>query len=57
MCDGIKFYRENKCTSLSGSEETEYFTKLLNDCFDSLNRKYKAEGIKKGSADFEVNIY
>lgn len=57
MSDGIKYFRDNcKCISLDGSEETEYFTRCFNDCFDALNRKYTAEGIKKGSADFEVCI-
>lgn len=57
MSDGIKYFRDNyKCISLSGSEETEYFTRCFNDCFDALNRKYTAERIKKRSADFEVCI-
>lgn len=29
----------------------------MNDLFDSLNRKYPAEGIRKDSIDFAVSIF
>ncbi|KAL4136144.1 hypothetical protein QTP88_007708 [Uroleucon formosanum] len=32
MADGIKFYRERQCAELGGSEETEEFTRLFNNC-------------------------
>ena len=49
MADGIQFYRQNGCIALGGSEETQDFTSHFNKCFDALNRKYAAEGIKKDS--------
>ncbi len=55
---GLKYYREIvQVKSLENSQETEYFTKLFNDIFDVLNRKFPAEGIRKYSKDFEVKIY
>lgn len=58
MSVGLKYYREIvKVKSLENSLETEYFTKLFNDIFDVLNKKFPAEGIKKNSKDFEVKIY
>ncbi|KAF0684835.1 MADF domain-containing protein, partial [Aphis craccivora] len=52
---GLKYYREIvQVKSLENSQETEYFTKLFNDIFDVLNRKFPAEGIRKYSKDFEI---
>lgn len=55
IADGIKFYRENQCAGLGGSEETEEFTMLFNNCFDALKRKFSKEGIRKNSNDLIVN--
>jgi len=55
MADGIKFYRESQCAGLNGSEETEEFTRLFNNCFDALNRKFPKEGVRKNSNDLKVN--
>lgn len=55
MADGIKFYRESQCAGLGGSEETEEFTRLFNNCFDALNRKFSKEGIRENSNDLIVN--
>jgi len=41
-----------KIPSLQNSQETENFTSIFNQCFDALNRKFPAEGIKKDSNDF-----
>lgn len=54
MAVGIKCYRNREKHIFKNSEETENFTLFLNDLFDSLNRKYPAEGIRNGSKDFEV---
>jgi len=55
MEKGIKYYREiEKIPSLQNSQETENFTSIFNQCFDALNRKFPAEGIKKDSSDFKV---
>jgi len=57
MAKAIQFYRENQnIDTLKNSEETEKFTSILNLAFDSLNRKYPAEGIRKNSKDFDVCI-
>lgn len=55
MEKGIKYYREiEKIPSLQNSQTTENFTSIFNKCFDALNRKFPAEGIKKNSNDFKV---
>lgn len=54
MACGIEFYRRRKVIGLGGSEETQKFTLLLNNLFDTLNRRYAAEGITKSSKDFKV---
>jgi len=56
MANGIQYYREvQKLPNLKNSKETENFTVVLNQCFDALNRKFPAEGIKKNSNDFNVS--
>jgi len=52
---GLKYYRDYvKVPELKDSQETEHFSKMFNDIFDSLNRKFPAEGIRKNSEDFKV---
>lgn len=55
IADGIKFYRESQCVGLGLSEYTEEFTKLFNNCFDGLNRKFSKEDVRKNSNDLIVN--
>jgi hypothetical protein len=53
MAKGIEFYRQYaKIDCLKNSYETQLFTERFNSLFDSLNRKYRAEGIKQNSKDF-----
>ncbi|KAF0721309.1 Uncharacterized protein FWK35_00027338, partial [Aphis craccivora] len=52
---GLKYYRDYvKVPELRDCEETEHFSKMFNDIFDSLNRKFPAEGIRKYSNYFKV---
>lgn len=52
---GLKYYRENiKVLDFKYTQETEKFSKIFNDIFDSLNKKFPAEGIRKNSKDFKV---
>jgi hypothetical protein len=55
MAVGIQFYRNEK--NLINSEETEKFALFINNLFDTLNRKFPAEGIRKNSYDFVVFHY
>jgi len=56
MVKAIRFYRDHvKNEELKDSIETEKFTYILNSVFDALNRKFTAEGIRKGSNDFDVS--
>lgn len=57
MAVGIQFYRNRNEKNLINSEETEKFTLLVNNLFDSLNRKFPAEGIRKNSKDLKVFLY
>lgn len=54
MAIGLKFYRDQQCTDLKDSLETEMFTLLMNDMFDAMNRKFPAEGIRKEGQDIKV---
>jgi len=55
---GLKYYREHENVhKLKFSQETEKFSKLFNDIFDSLNRRFPAEGIRRNSADLKVIIF
>lgn len=54
MAVGIDLYRNKKYDCFKGSEETVEFTKTMNAMFDALNRRHKAEGIKRNSHDLEV---
>jgi len=57
MAKAIRFYRDHeKNEGLKDSIETENFTSIQNSVFDALNRKYTAEGIRKGSKDFDVSL-
>lgn len=38
----------------SKTEETVLFTKIMNNLFDALNRKFPLEGIKHDSKDLQV---
>ncbi|KAL4092139.1 hypothetical protein QTP88_026695 [Uroleucon formosanum] len=54
MVCGIEFYRCRKGIGLGGSEETQKCTILLNNLFDTLNRRYAAKGITKSSKNFKI---
>lgn len=54
MANGIEFYKKKNIEGFKDSEETIKFTKLLNNMFDALNRKFPAEGIRKNSQDLQV---
>jgi len=53
----LKYYRDyEKVQELKYSQETEKFSKIFNDIFDSLNRRFPAEGIRNNFDDFKVGI-
>lgn len=54
MAFTIEFYKKNNIGNFIDADETVKFTVLMNNMFDSLNRKYPAEGIKNKSHDIEV---
>lgn len=55
MACGIEFYQRRNVSSLDNSDETQKFTVLLNNLFDSLNRRFPAEGIKEFGHDLKVS--
>lgn len=57
MADGIVFFKSKNYSGFNESEETVEFILLLNSIFDTLNRKFSAEGIKKNSQDIKVYKY
>jgi len=52
----MKFYREKGLKALQDSHESELFAITLNNMFDTLNRRFSAEGIRKNSKDLQVFI-
>lgn len=54
VANGIEFYLKKQFEGFKDSEETIKFTKMVNNMFDILNRKFPAEGIRKNSQDLEV---
>lgn len=54
MAIGIQFYKSKQYLGFNDCEETVQFTLLMNSLFDALNRKFPAEGIRKGSQDLKV---
>lgn len=48
---GLKFYREQ---GKPGFEDTESFTRMMNDLFDALNAKCPAKGIRKNSSQMKA---
>lgn len=56
MASAIEFYKKKNVGNFIDTDETVKFTVFINNMFDSLNRKYPAEGIKKNSNDIEVLI-
>lgn len=51
---GLEFYRQRKVLTLADSDETQKWTKFLNNLFDVMNRRCIAEGIKKFSKDLKL---
>lgn len=55
MACGLEFYRRRKIPTLAESDETQKWTKFLNDLFDDvIYRRYTYEGIKKLSCDLNL---
>lgn len=54
MAVAIDFYNKKNYPGFEDCEETIKFTILINNLFDSLNRKFPAEGIRENSNDLEV---
>lgn len=50
----LNFIKKKNIGNFIDADETVKFTVFMNNMFDSLNRKYPAEGIKKNSHDIEV---
>lgn len=50
---GLHFYSK-RVDALRDCEGTAHFTKILNDAFDALNRRFAREGITLESCDFKV---
>jgi len=48
------FIRKKKIEGFKDCEDTIKFTKMVNNMFDAVNRKFPAEGIRKNSKDLEV---
>ncbi|KAL5237094.1 hypothetical protein ACI65C_004504 [Semiaphis heraclei] len=54
VANGMEFYKKKKIEGFKDCEDTIKFTKMINNMFDAVNRKFPAEGIRKNSKDLEV---
>ncbi|KAG0432273.1 hypothetical protein HPB47_020997 [Ixodes persulcatus] len=54
MASGMEYYKERKVPDLWDCDATREFTLILNDLFDSLNRRCKKEGVTCQSSDFRM---
>lgn len=54
VANGLELKKKKKFEGFENSEETINFTKIVNNMFDALNRKFPAEGIRKNGEDLEV---
>lgn len=57
MVTGIELFKKKQISGFDDCEETVNFTKIMNNLFDALNRRFPGEGIKKNSQDIEVLIH
>lgn len=52
---GLRVYREEGTDGFQDTAETEAFTQMINDVFDSLNAKLPKEGIRANSPKIQVS--
>lgn len=55
VADGLLFYKTYNISGLDNCEHTAMFCRKFNDCFDALNRKFSAEGLRVDGKDYQAN--
>ena len=50
------FYKQYNINGLEDCEPTAEFCRRFNNCFDALNGKFGAEGLRVNGKDYQVNI-
>lgn len=56
MANGLLFYKSYNIAGFEDCEPTAMFFRTFNDCFDALNRKFGAEGLRVDSKDYQANF-
>lgn len=56
VANGLIFYKKYNIPGLNDCDPTSEFCQRFNDCFDALNRKFGAEGLRVNGKDYEVKI-
>lgn len=55
VADALEYYKLKEPDDFASSQNTQKFSRRLNALFDTLNRRYAAEGMRNNSTDFKVN--
>jgi len=50
------FYKKYNIPGLNDCDPTSEFCQKFNDCFDALDRKFGAEGLRVNGKDYQVKI-
>jgi len=56
VANGLLFYKTYKISGFEDCEPTAMFCRKFNDCFDALNRKFGAEGLRVDGKDYQANL-
>lgn len=56
VATGLCYYRQCGATGFELSEDTEDFTRSMNNVFDALNCKVPNEGVRIGGKYYNVNM-
>lgn len=56
MANGLLFYKTYTISGFEDCEPTAMFCRKFNDCFDALNRKFGAKGLRVDGKYYQVNV-
>jgi len=56
VANDLKFYKQYNISGLNDCDPTSEFCQKFNDCFDALNRKFGAEGLRVYGKDYQIKI-
>ncbi|KAF0761696.1 Uncharacterized protein FWK35_00004117, partial [Aphis craccivora] len=54
VANGLMFYKKYNIPGLNDCDPTSEFCQKFNDCFDALDRKFGAEGLRVNGKDYQI---